>query len=530
MNVLRRESPRDAEEVLHSILDEIKERMMASGEHRGAAALSSSSSSRLVVTKKLLSDVVADLSRDEGDVTDEAMQLLDAFDMPRLKFDPMRKQFTLLSETMEEKGRSLHGEAVDKVEMFAQRYALIQQRILRQDLFRPKLVPAEGRHTAEDSGSGTLFITPVESLLGRSGVKFLLGMIVQVEEGIYYLEDHTGQVPMDLSQASILTEGFITENCIVLIEGEMIDGMLRVHRMGNPLVETRAAALDAIGMQNSDIFNSMSSLAEVEKLHEQELHHGQEGMFVILSDVHLDRPAVMEKLEKLFDGFRDMSPLPVFVFMGNFTSKPLSAAADGIKMMMGYYEELANVICKFSNMASEGRFIFVPGPNDPGLSDVMPRSPIPQYFTGSIRSKVPHAIFTSNPCRIRYFSKEIVFCREDLVSKLRRNCLVKPRGDGEANLARHAVKTVLDQGHLCPLPLPSCPIYWQYDHALRLYPLPDAVVVGDRVDQYNHDYYGCDAINPGPFPNDFSFIVYRPVGEVDDEEQTKSVVEFSQIE
>ena len=74
--------------------------------------------------------------------------------------------------------------------MFAQRYALVRQRILRQDLFRPKLVTADGRHAGTSSNNAggssastnsiTHAITPVESLLGRSGVKFLLGMIVQV--------------------------------------------------------------------------------------------------------------------------------------------------------------------------------------------------------------------------------------------------------------------------------------------------------------------------------------------------------------
>ena len=65
-----------------------------------------------------------------------------------------------------------------QVDMFLQRYAIVHQRILRQDLFRPKLVTAEGRRA--DDGSATHVLTPVESLLGRSGTKFLLGMIVQV--------------------------------------------------------------------------------------------------------------------------------------------------------------------------------------------------------------------------------------------------------------------------------------------------------------------------------------------------------------
>ena len=73
--------------------------------------------------------------------------------------------------------------------MFAQRYALIQQRILRQDIFQPKLLTARhGRNNANNNqnhAGGHHTLTPVESLLGRSGVRYLLGMIVQVR----YLHD-----------------------------------------------------------------------------------------------------------------------------------------------------------------------------------------------------------------------------------------------------------------------------------------------------------------------------------------------------
>lgn len=56
--------------------------------------------------------------------------------------------------------------------------------------------------------------------------------LYKVEEGKYYLEDHTAQVPLNFSQASLLTDGFITENSIVLVEGEAIDGVLHVHKLG----------------------------------------------------------------------------------------------------------------------------------------------------------------------------------------------------------------------------------------------------------------------------------------------------------
>ena len=118
LNVLSREASQSSQEVLTAVLDEIKERLMQSdrggrGGRGGGGAGGGGGGQQLVVTKSLLADVVADLSRDGGDVTEEALQLLDAFSTPRLSYDSMRKQFTLLTDRMEK--RSLHGEAIHKV-------------------------------------------------------------------------------------------------------------------------------------------------------------------------------------------------------------------------------------------------------------------------------------------------------------------------------------------------------------------------------------------------------------------------------
>jgi hypothetical protein len=100
MNVLQRESSR-SNDVLQVILDEIRERIL------------SARSQHPIVTKTLLADVVADMSRDGRDVHEEALQLLDAYDTPRLEFDTMRKQFSLL--TQEDGPRSFFGDASQKV-------------------------------------------------------------------------------------------------------------------------------------------------------------------------------------------------------------------------------------------------------------------------------------------------------------------------------------------------------------------------------------------------------------------------------
>jgi DNA polymerase epsilon subunit 2 len=101
---------------------------------------------------------------------------------------------------------------------------------------------------------------------------------------------------------------------------------------------------------------------------------------------------------------------------------------------------------------------------------------------------------------------------------------------GNRRLFSHIVQTVIHQSHLCPLPEVACPTYWEYDHVMRLYPIPDALILGDRMEQMYENYLGCDVINSGPFIRDFSFVFYRPIAEGSTASSIKSDVEFSQIE
>lgn len=57
-------------------------------------------------------------------------------------------------------------------------------------------------------------------------------------------------------------------------------------------------------------------------------------------------------------------------------------------------------------------------------------------------------------------------------------------------------KTVVSQGHLCPLPLHVCPVYWAYDNGLQLYPLPDLVVCADKYDPFHSKSVDCTVLNP----------------------------------
>jgi len=550
LSILKHEETGQSTETLHRILDEIKGRLM------------NSNSTSLVVSLDLMEAVVADMSRDGRDVMEEAMQLLDlSSEPPKLQFDLMNRRFSLVSPQKDNQNRgserdqgnqsrssslldinsNYFGSSDDKVNMLMQRYALIHQRLMRNEHFKPRLVQSDSDNVRK--------ITPIEGLLGSSGDKILLGIIVQVEEGQYYLEDPTAQIHMDLSMAELVSDGYMTEHSICLVEGAMVDGVLAVKKIGHPIYESRSDAIAAIGLQNSDIFGAIPTITELARLKDEEEKNWSEGLFVILSDVHLDDSIVLEKLELLFQGYHEFEVLPVFIFMGDFASRYPSAVIDNANTTTaGYFDELGTIICKYPRLAEEGRFILVPGQNDPGVGSVLPRPKIPDFFTHGLRSKVRHVHMTSNPCRLRYFSKEILIGRVDVLTKLRRNSILSPdislkmdkdshvieekkrdaEKEGTNPHVKHAIKTMMDQGHLCPVPSSSLPIYWNYDHLLRLYPPPSAVILGDKSAERYFETYGddCDFLNPGPFYADHGFLFFRPV-DLETKSKMKSDVEFS---
>ena len=144
-------------------------------------------------------------------------------------------------------------------------------------------------------------------------------------------------------------------------------------------------------------------------------------------------------------------------------------------------------------------------------------------------------IWGSNPSRVKYFTQEIVIFRDDLLNRCRRNLIAEPisinlnikEGEMENDSAfvderKHVsfvedisnfalmgkgssqfilgfpfhsiqlylidfffllawlmklAQTILDQSHLSPFSIEKRPIYWDFDHSLRLYPLPHTVSV-----------------------------------------------------
>ncbi|XP_060475752.2 DNA polymerase epsilon subunit 2 isoform X4 [Panthera onca] len=207
------------------------------------------------------------------------------------------------------------------------------------------------------------------------------------------------------------------------------------------------------------------------------------------------------------------SPAPptCFILCGNFSSAPYGK--NQVQALKDSLKTLADIICEYPNIHQSSRFVFVPGPEDPGFGSILPRPPLAESITDEFRQRVPFSIFTTNPCRIQYCTQEIIVFREDLVNKMCRNCVRFPSSN--LDIPNHFVKTILSQGHLTPLPLYVCPVYWAYDYALRVYPVPDLLVIADKYDPFTVTNTECLCMNPGSFPRSgFSFKVFYPSSKI----------------
>jgi len=156
----------------------------------------------------------------------------------------------------------------------------------------------------------------------------------------------------------------------------------------------------------------------------------------------------------------------------------------------------------------------------------LPRPRFPKFIAKGLLEEFSNIVLCGNPTRLVIGSREIVVFRDDLYQKLDRCRAVKTASTqesvGDLRSSEDLVKTVMDQSHLCPLPLNIQPTFWNRDHGLRLYPLPNLLVLCDfsfgTGSSWDWTYMGSQCVNPGSFssPEDESsfegsYMIYDPV-------------------
>ncbi|MBA0806578.1 hypothetical protein Gohar_022450, partial [Gossypium harknessii] len=371
-----------------------------------------------------------------------SIRVVDAFLIPKFRYDPIKKHFFQHAGSL-----PIHGEASAKAALYRDRLLLLFQRVSRDQHF---IKPA---FDTDVDTSPSCQLSTIQSLVGQRGRRWVMGVISQLEDGHFYLEDLTAAVEIDFSKA---------------ISFDLIAYHL----------EKRAV----------------------------------NDMFVILSDIWLDNEQkVMEKLETVLNGFENVEIVPsLFVFMGDFCSHPCNLSFHSFSSLRSQFGKLGRMIEAHPRLKEQSKFLFIPGPSDIGPSTVLPRCALPKYLTEELQKHVPNAIFSSNPCRVKFYTQEMVFFRQDLLYRMRRSCLIPPSTEETDDPFEHLVATITHQSHLCPLPLFVQPIIWNYDHCLHLYPTPHTIVLGDRSEQKAFKYTGITCFNPGSFSDDSTFVAYRP--------------------
>lgn len=407
------------------------------------------------------------------------------------------------------------------------RFLLIQQRLRRHALFRPVTwghLNAGGRRDAAE-------LIELKALLGLVGERrFVTGFLTRQDEGRYFLEDLSARLPLDLSIAET-SDGLFTENCVVVAEGELTPGgSFRAVAIGLPPAEPRADSLAAL--QGLDCFGGRRRAggATPEERARWAQAYGEDRV-VVMSDVHLDRPEVIANLHTVLSGFAALDPPPsAFVLMGDFQSYDANAADTNFARIRDNFATLGRIIAGYPALRQGSRFLIVPGPRDVGPGGMLPRPPLPRAVAGPLLDAVPTAQLCSNPVRLRHGPAEAVLFRADLQRKMRGLCVLPPPevpppspADAPADPAAaaataeavavttfdHLCATVLQEGHLCPLPLEYAPVAWEWDHALWVYPLPHALVLADSEPAARSGFDACACLNPGSL-REGTFGAWRP--------------------
>lgn len=520
-------------------------------------------------------DGIGDRGMEARLVWTDYFKVINCFKQQRFMYNANKKRYMVVSEKEREGSRCKLEDKLkiwdleSAIALYQTRYSIVKDRVLRNPNFQngsgfnplSSIVQLQNQLEMESPGFKSniyMPITQIKNLLGRDGRNFLiLGLLVKDAKGNWTLEDSSGTVELDISEAIPTKDSYYVAGCIVLIEGiySSIGNKFHVSSLTHPPGERREETLDAIG--NLDLLgvhgvSTENYIARLDndlkvRLHllEREL---TDNRFVILGgNIYLDQITTFEALEKAFDKLEE-NPPTLIVFNGSFSSVPLHPSASSknltaIKAYRNNFDTLANLLKNYEGLINESTFIFIPGYNDPwssmaslGVAETLPMRQIPEILVGKMNRTCKNIIWGSNPTRIAYLSQEIVLMRDELSARMKRNNIIFPTLEEEkreeymllqqelqdennnpdlsisqliksrdqlpacVQQARKLVKTILDQQHLSPFTMRLRPIEWEFDFFLHLSPIPSILVLCDTtISKYDVTYNGCKSLNPGSF-------------------------------
>lgn len=118
------------------------------------------------------------------------LNVINATDIPKVVYDIEKKKFVIEKVTSE-----LFADALHKSSIFRDRLELLRQVTLKQEPFAPRKLGEVNVEKYE--------LVPIEFLLSncsKPGEVYVMGILSQLTEGQYYLEDSDGSVKLDLKK------------------------------------------------------------------------------------------------------------------------------------------------------------------------------------------------------------------------------------------------------------------------------------------------------------------------------------------
>ena len=439
--------------------------------------------------------------------------VLDAFNTPKFEYDVHGKVFKQIPFKKE----VIFDSSKDKILFNLRRFNIVKQRLLRQ--------------LRGDSDSSKILLTSIKSIKGINSPnqeRFVFGLITEMVEGTYHLEDPEDFIQLDFSTLIEHPIDFVTDGGLYLMKGICFGNRFAVKGILSVNCEKREDTLSLLTHPNlSEATNYAEPLHELKQMEAQ----AKNARFVVISEVWLDQPQILERLKILFDGFNAQGSLPeLFVLIGPFSSNPPKDGPRAWSHYQDLFDGFAEFIERIKNVR-QCRFVFVPAGNDPGFVDsLLPRPAIPEPIFDAWKRAKFDFIATSNPCRIIYFSQEILIFRNEITQQMRAkslnthlNSIVEknereqeesPELNAKSHLMsdhKRALKTCLNQSTLSPFNLSNQTVLWDSDHSISLYPIPDALIVAERQTSFEFSHENCKCANSGSFPSaEGSFLLYNP--------------------
>ncbi|GFE54775.1 DNA polymerase epsilon subunit [Babesia ovis] len=324
--------------------------------------------------------------------------------------------------------------------------------------------------------------------------QLIIGIIGLDKKGDMSLKGTLTQLRLVFTDDTIINTGIYCTNNTVIVRGimEPYKEAIRCIEIKHPppLVDIEMPECFGGRMTKDD-------LLYIERRMSHKIEHGASERWLILSDLHLDCEETLNSFAQLLDTCLEMyqdEGFPTgFIVMGNFMSTEFNITTGTQHSYAEGFERLYILLMKpkYRILLMSSYFIVIPGPGDAiPCSSLIPMSPLLSHFTSNFINRMNNLlgsnskfILSTNPCRIRHLTRRLIFCRNDILSKLLGTALLTSgtllNTTPPAELVRMLVNTLFGQGHLCPNKAGTSTIL-KHDAALLLYPPPDLICIADR--------------------------------------------------